>query len=684
MFDPRRPDEVVASVNFMAIHHLQVGDRLTLRLSSPQQAAAGFDASQGGQPQGPRVTVQVVGVVRSPFFLDTPGDPGGLEPTYAFYQKYRADILGNNPRTAPFINALIRLKGGEAQIPAFRADLARVTGRTDIDVWDNYQLYGGQFKRVTNYEAACLLAFGIAALLAALFLVGQAVARYANGAADNLRLLQAVGLTRWQAAVSAAAAPALAAAAGGGIGVAAACIASRWMPLGFAAHAEPDPGFSADWLVLGPGWGIAVLLVTAGVILLTWSALTSRRLRAAPRGSAVARATAGAGLPVATVIGARFALEAGRGRSAVPVVPAIAGAVAGVLGVLAAFTFSAGASDAVSHPARFGQTWQLTAFYGVDGQDFGPTAAVSRLVAARPEVTGFLDARIGAGQVSGVTVESYDYNPVGGKFMPVVLTAGQMPQSPSEVVLAPTSASTLHAGVGSVVRFGGGRTAQRLTVTGIGFVPSGPHNNDDDGAWLTPAGWDRVFAGATYAFKFHFAAVALAPGTDPVREAAALGAAAASVKGSSGLSFDPATEPGAMVGLSDLAVLPTSLGAFLALLAVAAVGYALVTAVRRRRKELAVLRALGLTSRQSRLVIVTQATVLAVAGLAAGIPLGLLVGRSVWRVAANWVPLDYQPPLAVWALILIAPAALLVANLLALWPGWRAARLRPAQVLRTE
>jgi len=24
------------------------------------------------------------------------------------------------------------------------------------------------------------------------------------------------------------------------------------------------------------------------------------------------------------------------------------------------------------------------------------------------------------------------------------------------------------------------------------------------------------------------------------------------------------------------------------------------------------------------------------------------------------------------------------ANLLALWPGWRAARLRPAQVLRTE
>jgi ABC-type lipoprotein release transport system permease subunit len=83
-------------------------------------------------------------------------------------------------------------------------------------------------------------------------------------------------------------------------------------------------------------------------------------------------------------------------------------------------------------------------------------------------------------------------------------------------------------------------------------------------------------------------------------------------------------------------------------------------------------------------VVVTQGTLLAVTGLAAGIPLGLVVGRVIWRVVANLTPLAYQPPLAPSALILIAPAALLAANLLALWPGWRAARLRPGQVLRTE
>jgi hypothetical protein len=63
----------------------------------------------------------------------------------------------------------------------------------------------------------------------------------------------------------------------------------------------------------------------------------------------VAAAAAAAGFGVPVVVGARFALEPGRGRAAVPVRPALLGAVAGVLGVLAAFTFSAGVSDATAN-----------------------------------------------------------------------------------------------------------------------------------------------------------------------------------------------------------------------------------------------------------------------------------------------------------------------------------------------
>src|SRR6202042_3050982 len=100
-----------------------------------------------------------------------------------------------------------------------------------------------------------------------------------------------------------------------------------------------------------------------------------RGRQAVARRSAVAVAAASAGFGVPVVVGARFALEPGRGRSAVPVRPALLGAVVGVVGVLAAFTFAAGVSDAAANPARFGQTWQLGTFLGLSGQDFSPAAS---------------------------------------------------------------------------------------------------------------------------------------------------------------------------------------------------------------------------------------------------------------------------------------------------------------------
>jgi ABC-type lipoprotein release transport system permease subunit len=105
--------------------------------------------------------------------------------------------------------------------------------------------------------------------------------------------------------------------------------------------------------------------------------------------------------------------------------------------------------------------------------------------------------------------------------------------------------------------------------------------------------------------------------------------------------------------------------------------------VRRRSHDLAVLRALGMTRAHCRSVVITQATVLAVIGLVFGVPLGLAIGRTVWPAVADYTPLQYVAPMT-WAMMLVLPAALLVANALAAWPGRRAAHLRIAQALRTE
>ncbi|HEY7014730.1 MAG TPA: hypothetical protein VH480_18355, partial [Streptosporangiaceae bacterium] len=414
VFDPGRADEVMVTPQFAQVYDKDVGDTITLLLPTPKQVNEQFDGSTG-PPLGPRIKASIVGIGRTVFGstpVDKPAGKGAVLPSPALFAHYRANILGTSGQN--YVSALVRLKGGPAAIPAFRADLARVTGRSDIDVLSNRTFFGGLVERLTRYEAACLFAFALAALIAALFLIGQSVARFISATVADLQVLQTVGMTPRQAVASATAPPLLAAAAGSTLGVVAAIVVSRWMPIGAALYSEPHPGISADWLILGPGWVLAPVLVAAGSAATAALALTARRRRSAPRRSGVAAAAAAAGFGVPVVVGARFALEPARGRVGAPVRPALLGAVAGVLGVVAAFTFSAGASDATANPARFGQTWQLTSSLGQSGQDFGPVSPVLRVVAADPDVTGVGDARVGGAQAGHVSVESFTYAPVAG------------------------------------------------------------------------------------------------------------------------------------------------------------------------------------------------------------------------------------------------------------------------------
>lgn len=686
--NPSRVDEVDVTAFFPAHYGKGVGDTLTIQLPTSQQATSGWDPS-AGPARGPKITVRIVGVIRSPWFADSPRSLGAVIPSPALLARYPDNLLGSaDPHTGirpGVLNALVRLKGGEAAIPRFRNDLARVAKRNDIDVWGNLSNIGDIVHRVTGYEAVCLLAFGLAALAAALFLVGQSVIRHTTASGSDLQVLRASGITPGETAVAASASPFLAAVAGATVGVGGAIVASNWMPIGAGALFEPDPGISADWMVLGTGWVLVPLLVLGGAVAAAYASLAAGRDRRAPRRSLVAAAAATTGAPVPVLVGARFALEPGRGRSALPVRPALAGAIAGVLGVLAAFTFSAGVADAAANPARFGQTDQLEAYLGFNGREFGPAAKVLATIAASRQVTGVNDARSAVAQDGQVSITTYSYAPVGGKRMPVVLTAGRMPARADEIVLGPTTARELHVATGASVRLVGGKHPVPLQVTGIGFVPQGPHNAYDSGGWTTPAGYHRLFAGAFYAFKFHIVQVALRGGANVAAAARELNARVSSIKGTAGISLGPANGlPTVIQAIRDVSALPFALGAFLVLLAFGAVGHALATAVRRRRHELAVLRALGLTRLQSRLVVVTQASLLAAIGLAFGVPLGVVLGRAAWRLVAHATPLAYHPPVAIIAVALVGPVALLAANILAAWPGHRAARLRSAQILRAE
>jgi ABC-type antimicrobial peptide transport system permease subunit len=121
-----------------------------------------------------------------------------------------------------------------------------------------------------------------------------------------------------------------------------------------------------------------------------------------------------------------------------------------------------------------------------------------------------------------------------------------------------------------------------------------------------------------------------------------------------------------------------------ALLGIATIAHALGTSVRRRRRDLAILKTLGFVRGQIRVAVITQATTLALLALALGIPIGMIVGRSAWLAFADRQGVVPEALLGSWTIVAIVPATVLLANLVAALPGRAAARLTPATVLRTE
>jgi ABC-type antimicrobial peptide transport system permease subunit len=110
----------------------------------------------------------------------------------------------------------------------------------------------------------------------------------------------------------------------------------------------------------------------------------------------------------------------------------------------------------------------------------------------------------------------------------------------------------------------------------------------------------------------------------------------------------------------------------------------LLTGVRRRRRDLAVLKTLGLSRGQVLRLVAWQAGAFGCVALLAGLPLGVLAGRQAWAAFANAAGIVPAPDIPMALILLTIPVTLLIAVLIALWPGWRAARLRPAAVLWTE
>lgn len=129
---------------------------------------------------------------------------------------------------------------------------------------------------------------------------------------------------------------------------------------------------------------------------------------------------------------------------------------------------------------------------------------------------------------------------------------------------------------------------------------------------------------------------------------------------------------------------PLLFGFLLSVFGAAAMIHLLLVSVARRQAEAALLKVLGFLRVQVAAVVAGQATAVALTGIVIGVPLGIAAGRVAWRVFA--INLGVVPASVVPAAVLagLACAVLVTANLLAAVPARRAARSRPARLLRAE
>ena len=139
--------------------------------------------------------------------------------------------------------------------------------------------------------------------------------------------------------------------------------------------------------------------------------------------------------------------------------------------------------------------------------------------------------------------------------------------------------------------------------------------------------------------------------------------------------------------LGDLARIgsaPFVIGAAMVIVALATIIHGLVTSVRRHRRDLAILKTLGLRSGQVVRVVLWQATTIALIALAVGIPVGLIAGNVAWLTFSNQLGVVPATTTSVSLVGILIPVVLITANLAAAFPGRLAARIRPALVLRSE
>jgi len=600
---------------------------------------------------------------------------------------------------AVFDGAAVKLSPGESlnDYSARAEQLARRFPGTSGQIFvADESVQAATVERAIRPQAVALALFALALALCALLIVGQVATRLLLAAARDNGTLAALGMTRRQLLAAGLLEVLITATGGAALAVGIAIAASPLMPIGPARLAEPDPGVSVNFPVLGIGFAAIVAALTARVGLSAWRQASARPAPTdsqlpSHRRSRIAERLARAGAPLTTVTGVRLALDGGSGRASVPVRSAIFGLAVAVAAVAASVCFGANLLRLVDTPRLYGQDWDAA----IELQ-FGTIAPrqFTALAAHLPGIEGWTFGLhgtvdiVGAGGIGDTVIPAIGLAPGHGSLMSSTVLDGRPPGSDSEIVLGSSVLRRLGLRVGQTVPVRVGGSARVVRVVGSAVFPyfgEGSFTPTDvgEGAETTASLLEPQAGANVNAPGFNFVLVRFAPGPRAQADIAAFTRAASPFCVPLSGCVITSQRPNTVSNYASIDGTPAVLAGVLAMLGLGVLAQFTVASARRGRRDFAILKVLGLARRQLGSITFWQVSTVSAMALLVGTPIGIAGGRWAWQLFASQSGLT-SGAVTPLSLLWVVPVTLGAANLIALPAARRAARLRTATTLRSE
>lgn len=643
---PDVSDEVVINEAMAKAGNFRVGQQVPLLSGLPPDKPATLgDAT-------------IVGVVRGTFDVGANAQVAMMMLNKAFLEVHRDHMqLGPQP------GMLVRLADGEPGLPEFERSAALAVGH-DVGAAFSASSEAASINRTLAIQTVGLGLLALVGFVATLAAVIEAFSRLLDKSLVNLPVLIAIGFEPSRRMTVGAMLAAPVALVAGFVGVATALIASPLIPTGLARGVDPITGRHIDLgVVLGLALVWLVGLVGIGLVL----AWRHKPQRSGPRRRGWTNRLLES-FPVRMRLGCEAALTPARGQAGAASRSALIAAVLAVAGIVAVGTFGASLRHVLADPVL--QGWNFDATITTSDASVEELQQSLADMAADPAVSAVGWVSIVDLKINGQETEVYAFDPDGGVLHPT-MRFGHPPLADDEIVLGADFMSAPNIALGKTVVVAGPGGDESLRVVGSATYSELGNNADlASAASLTLATARRLGAQETSAA----ALIRLADGYD----------VSALEKYSKARELVTPFQPARVRNLKQVGRLPWVLVALLVTLGLLAVGHGFWRSIRSRRRDFAVLAAIGLRPHDIRVMAVWQSTCIAFVAVVLGVPIGILIGRSAWTRVANSTGVVNQIVVPAGWLIVGALGALALLDTIGMVAGRSASRREPAAGLRDE